>query len=90
MEETFSGFHDADNTAWPRFFKLPFYTARDTKLQSCQFRLLHRIISCNKWLNIIKIKSLDQCSYCGSIDDIPPVYSYFGIIGLPDGKTSVD
>ncbi len=38
---------------------------------SFQFRLLHRIILCNKWLNTIKIKSSDQCSYCGSIDDIP-------------------
>ncbi len=38
-------------------FKLPFHTVRDTKLQSFQFRLLHRIIPCNKWLNTIKIKN---------------------------------
>ncbi len=57
-------------------FKLPFYTVRDTKLQSFQFRLLHRIISHNKWLNTIKIKKSDQCSHCDSIDDIPHFFIF--------------
>ncbi len=35
-----------------------------------QYRILHRIIPCNKWLHNIKIIESDSCNYCGGVDDI--------------------
>ena len=34
------------------------------KLQSFLYRLLHRIITCNHWLFIAKIKDTPSCKYC--------------------------
>ncbi len=58
MGKQFPGFHDAVSTVWPRIFKLPFYIARDTKIQSFQFGILYIIIPCNKWFNTIKSKNI--------------------------------
>ncbi len=49
---------------------LPFETVRDTKIQTFQYRILHRIIPCNKRLHNIKNKDSDYCDYCGRVDDI--------------------
>ncbi len=56
---------------WPRIFKLPFQVIRETKIETLQYKILHRIISCNKWLFNIKIKTSDVCDYCKDIDVIP-------------------
>ncbi len=63
-------FHSADTNVWPRLFKLPFETVRDAKIQTFQYRILHRIIPCNTWLHNIKIKDNDSCDYCSGVDDI--------------------
>ncbi len=47
-----------NNNAWKRIFNLPFSTTKDTKHQSFQFRIIHKIIPCNKWLQTIKIKKM--------------------------------
>ncbi len=60
---------DADNL-WPEIYKLPFIITRETKLQSFQYKIIHRIISCNKWLYNIKIKDNSQCNYCECEDTI--------------------
>ncbi len=41
-------FNTADSKIWKRIFKLPFNTVRDTKIQTFQYRILHKIIPCNK------------------------------------------
>ena len=43
---------------------------RETKLRSFQFKLVDRIINCNKKLFDMKIKASHQCSYCNEMDDI--------------------
>ncbi len=51
------------------------------------FRILHRIIPCNKWLNMlntITIKNSDQCSYCARLDDIPHIVTLFKMLELLD------
>ncbi len=45
-------------------------TARDTSIQSFQYKILHRTLPCNQWLNNIKINSEKTCSYCNEIDTI--------------------
>ncbi len=49
---------------------MPFNTCRETKIQTFQYRIIHRILPCNKWLFNIKIKSEKTCSYCTDEDDI--------------------
>lgn len=45
-------------------------TARDTKLQAFQYKLIHRVIPCNKYLANIRIKPDATCSYCDSTDTL--------------------
>ena len=55
---------------WADIFKRPYLCVRETKLQSFQFKLIHRIINCNKKLFDMKIKPSPQCTYCDELDDI--------------------
>lgn len=55
---------------WPKIYMLPYSTTRETKLQSFQFKLLHRIIPCKKWLFNIKISDSPLCVACGETDDL--------------------
>ncbi len=41
-------FIGASTNVWPRIFKLPFISVRDTKIQTFQYRLIEKIIPCNK------------------------------------------
>ena len=53
---------------WKDIFSRPFIVCRSTRLQSFQFRLLHRIITCNHWLFNAGIKGSPNCETC-NIDD---------------------
>jgi hypothetical protein len=69
--ETYSHLNNALNEEWNNIFNLPFKTCRETKLQSFQYRLIHRIIPCNKWLFNLKILDSNMCSFCNKeIDTI--------------------
>ncbi len=65
--ETYPHFDYADLKTWHRIFKLSFHV----KIQTFQYKIVHRIISCKKWLFNIKIKTSEVCAYCKYIDDIP-------------------
>lgn len=49
---------------WEQAFALPYKTSRETKIQAFQYRILQRIITCNKYLHKIRIKPSSTCSYC--------------------------
>ena len=49
----------------------PYQCLRATKLQFLQFKIVHRIINCNKNFFVMKLKELLMCPYCDEIDDIP-------------------
>ncbi len=46
------------------------HTTRETKLQSFQYRILHRTITCRKILYDMKLVDSPNCLYCNNIDDI--------------------
>ncbi len=48
----------------------------DTKIQSFQFRIIHRIIRCNQWIQILMIKNGEQCNYCSETDDMRHLFRY--------------
>ena len=64
------------------YFRLPFYAVRETKTQSFQYKMIHRIINCNKKLYEMKIKPSPLCDHCGSVDDIPHFFVLCRIVLL--------
>lgn len=55
---------------WQLLYKRPYRVARTTKLQAFQYRLLMRIIPCNKYLYNIRIRQDDLCPNCGEQDTL--------------------
>ncbi len=67
----FSQFPTIDYSFWKQIYKIPFNTTRETKIQALQYKIIHNTIACNQWLNRIKIKESETCSYCNILDNIP-------------------
>jgi len=68
--EDYPGFHNAHEDLWPNIFYNAFNTTQDTKLQTFQFKIIHRLIVCNKKLSDMKIKDDPKCDHCDEIDDL--------------------
>ena len=49
---------------WDKSYILPFYCTKETKLQTFQFKLLHRKIATNDYLYKIGISLTDICTFC--------------------------
>ena len=69
-EELYPNFKTSSENLWENIFKLSFKTIRETKIQSFQFKLIHRIITCGKKLHDLKIKENPFCQYCDEVDDL--------------------
>lgn len=59
-----------DTDLWESKHRSPFRFTRETKLQSFQFKLLHRILPCRKYLRTIRITEDDKCPSCGEVDTL--------------------
>lgn len=57
-------------TQWEATYSLPYKITRETKLQSFQFRILHRLITCKKYLHSINMHENGSCPFCGEKDSI--------------------
>ena len=68
--ESFPKLISVDTSIWNRIYTLTYCITRETKLQSFQYRIIHRILPCNKWLNDIKILESNICNFCDEIDTI--------------------
>ncbi len=69
-ENVYTHLKNKEDEFWKTLFTIPFISTRDTRLQSLQYKILHRTLPCNEWLNNIKIKSESTCSYCNEINTI--------------------
>ena len=49
---------------WKIYFSLPFKTTKDSKLRWFQIRLLHRILTTNKFMHMINRRENNLCSFC--------------------------
>ena len=74
--QNFPLFTRVDHTIWPRIFETPYKITRETRLQSFQYRLIHRIIPCNKWLYNITVKKSSKCAFCDNEDDLLHYFIY--------------
>ncbi len=77
--QTYPDFKNADPKTWQRIFKLPFQVIRETRIQTFQYKILHRVISCNKWLENICNLQLRNC----------PILEECLIFGFPECNTVV-
>ncbi len=42
----------------------------DTVIQIFQYKIIHRTLACNEWLNNFKIKVDNSCLFCNNVDSI--------------------
>lgn len=61
---------DSYNFLWKDIFRLPYITTRETKLQSFQFKILHRIYPCNAWVSKWKTSVNINCEFCNEVDSL--------------------
>ena len=55
---------------WPVRFKIPYKVARETDVQSLQFKKTNRYIPCKENLYLWGKESSDKCCLCNEIDII--------------------
>lgn len=53
------------------FFQLPYKVLRDTKMQTFQYTILHKIIPCGAALHTWKLADNSNCIYCADHDSVP-------------------
>ena len=61
---------DIDENDWKNIFKVCYYAVRETKLQALQYKIIHRIIPCQKWLFTLKCSDSPICLYCQDTDTL--------------------
>lgn len=55
---------------WRDIYCRTFTSARETKIQALQFRIVHRTITCNKLLLQYRLREDDKCSQCEQPDTL--------------------
>ena len=70
--EVFPKLKDFDNRNWAKLFRIPFAASRETRLQTFQYKIIHRVTPCNKFLFNLNIKDNGNCTYCEEkpVDDL--------------------
>ena len=65
---------------WEIIFTLPFKSCDETYLQSFQYKIIHRIIPCNYWLHVLKVKENPECERCKVNDTIPHYFIHCSML----------
>ena len=60
----------SDHELWADIFRLPFIVSRETVLQTFQYKLIHRLITCKKKLYDMRIAGDPNCLYCTGTDTL--------------------
>ena len=55
---------EIDDYDWPSIYKQPYIATRETKLQSFQYKIINRIVVCQKWLHDQKVVDSPYCLRC--------------------------
>ncbi len=69
-ETIYNNFKNKDDRFWKTIFKMNFICSRQTTIQTFQYKIIYRILAYNEWLNNIKIKICNTCSFCNDKDTI--------------------
>ena len=49
---------------WKQVFTMPAKITIDSSIRIFKYKIVHRILPCNKLLNLYKIKEYDKCDRC--------------------------
>ncbi len=49
-ENVYTSLKNKEEKFWKTLFTITFISTRDTRLQSFQYKMLHRTLPCNEWL----------------------------------------
>ena len=66
---------DISESEWTKFFTIS-KVDRDVRMQSFQYKIIHRILPCNKYLSKWHDSITSECFYCKAEDDIPHFIYY--------------
>jgi hypothetical protein len=58
-----------EEAIWPKIYYNAFLSTRDTQIQSFQYKIIMKILNCNKKLYDWSIRDNPICDYCELIDD---------------------
>lgn len=59
-----------NSTEWQEICERNFSSTRETKLQSLQFKVLHRVVPCGVHLKHLRIRETDECPSCKQRDSV--------------------
>lgn len=59
-----------DPDEWRDICNNPFRAARETKLQSLHYKIIHRTFPCGAYLHRVRIRESDWCRFCDESDSI--------------------
>ncbi len=66
----FTPLQKTDTPFWESIFTMPFKTARGTRIQTCKYRLIHRILPCNERLFKFTVKPSSTYELCIDSDSL--------------------
>lgn len=69
------GIKISDHIEWSSTCLRVYISTRETKLQSFQVKLLHRILPCGTYLKQIRINTSDKCTICNQKDSLAHFFS---------------
>lgn len=69
-ETKYPGFKNAHEDIWSNIFTLAFDISRETYLQTFQYKIIHRLITCQKKLFDMNLATSPTCLYCNDVDSI--------------------
>lgn len=55
---------------WANITAIPYWSVRETKLQSFQYKVINRIIPCKTYLKRLRIAESDLCPFCQERDSV--------------------
>ena len=70
--------YDFTEEKWQKIFSLPYKCCKSSKLQSQQYRVLHRYVPTQKFLFVRKISDSPKCKFCEDVDTIEHFLVYCG------------
>ena len=69
-EKDYPDFFNKHDSPWPEIYMMGFNICRETYLQAFQYKILNRIINCQKKLFDWKLAQNSNCLYCSGQDTI--------------------
>ena len=61
---------------WKYYNKLPYLVTRDTKIQSLQYKILHRFFPCRYWLSKWNNDADEFCEWCSVVDNLEHYFTH--------------